>query len=76
MSKMGRPATTPKKKKDGFWIELRNKGDRSGIIIIRDTEEAMKQAVRQYQNTKEVIVLGEFRNGKKVEEPKKKSKVE
>jgi len=74
---MGRPATVPKKRKDGFWIELRNKGDKSGVIIIRDTEVAMEQAVRQYKNTKDVIVLGEFRNGKKVEDStsRKKSKV-
>lgn len=69
---MGRPPTLPKKKKDGFWIEIRNKGAKSGLIIIRDTEEAMNQAIRQYQNTKDVIVLGEHRDGKKVEGAKKK----
>jgi hypothetical protein len=65
---MGRPPVLPKKKKDGFWLELRNKGAKTGIIIIRDTEEAMMQAARQYQNTKDVVILGEHRNGKKVEE--------
>lgn len=71
---MGRPAILPKKKKDGFYIELRNKGAKTGIIIIRDTEEAMNQAVKQYQNSKDVIVLGEHRNGKRVESATKKKK--
>jgi hypothetical protein len=73
---MGRPAILPKKKKDGFYLELRNKGAKSGIIIIRDTEEAMMQAVKQYQNSKDVIIMGEHRNGKKVEGTSKKKKVE
>lgn len=71
---MGRPAILPKKKKDGFYIELRNKGAKTGIIIIRDTEEAMMQAVKQYQNSKDVIILGEHRNGKRVEASTKKKK--
>jgi hypothetical protein len=71
---MGRPPVLPKKKKDGFWLELRNKGAKTGIIIIRDTEEAMMQAARQYQNSKDVIILGEHRNGKKVEDAGKKKK--
>lgn len=63
---MGRPPVLPKKKKDGFWLEIRNKGAKTGTIIIRDTHEAMMQAARQYQNTKDVILLGEHKNGKKV----------
>jgi hypothetical protein len=71
---MGRPPVLPKKKKDGFYIEIRNKGAKTGTIIIRDTEDAMMMAVRQYQNTKDVIILGEHRNGKKVEGTAKKKK--
>lgn len=63
---MGRPPVLPKKKKDGFWLEIRNKGAKTGTIIIRETHEAMMQAARQYQNTKDVILLGEHKNGKKV----------
>ncbi len=72
---MGRPPTLPKKKKDGFYLEIRNKGSKSpGIIIIRDTYEAMMQAARMYEVTKDVIILGEHRGGKRVEEqPKKKA---
>ena len=75
---MGRPPILPKKKKDGFYLEIRNKGAKSGTIIIRDSEQAMLAAARQYETTKDVIILGEHRNGKKVEEqaaPRKKSKV-
>jgi hypothetical protein len=71
---MGRPPVLPKKKKDGFYLEIRNKGAKSGTIIIRDTEDAMMMAVRQYQNTKDVIILGEHRNGKRLDDPKKKKK--
>jgi len=76
---MGRPAVLPKKKKDGFWLEVRNKGADSGTILIRDTYEAMMQAAKMYQNTKDVIILGEHRNGKRVEKeklekPERKSK--
>lgn len=70
---MGRPPVLPKKKKDGFWLEIRNKGAKTGTIIIRDSRQAMMQAAKQYENTKDVIILGEHKNGKKVEEPRKKS---
>jgi len=72
---MGRPAVLPKKKKDGFWLEVRNKGSKSGgIILIRDTYEAMMLASRQYQATKDVIILGEHKDGKKVEGATRKRK--
>jgi hypothetical protein len=71
---MGRPPVLPKKKKDGFWLDIRNKGANSGVIIIRDTYEAMMQAARQYQITKDVIILGEHKNGKKVESAASSSK--
>jgi len=36
---MGRPPTRPKKLKDGFYIEIRNKGSKTGIKIRRDTKK-------------------------------------
>jgi hypothetical protein len=72
---MGRPPILPKKKKDGFYIEIRNKGAKSGTIIIRDSEQAMLQAAKQYETTKDVIILGKHENGKRVDDsPKKKTK--
>jgi hypothetical protein len=73
---MGRPAVLPKKKKDGFWLEVRNKGADSGTILIRDTYDAMMQAAKMYQNTKDVIILGEHRNGKRVQVDKEKAAAE
>lgn len=69
---MGRPSVVPIKKKDGWWIEVRNKGAKSGLILIRESQQAMMQAVKQYETTKDVIILGEHKNGKKVVEEKKK----
>jgi hypothetical protein len=71
---MGRPPVLPKKKKDGFWLEVRNKGARTGTILIRDSYQAMMQAAKQYEMTKDVIILGEHKNGKKVEEKVKSKK--
>jgi hypothetical protein len=71
---MGRPPILPKKKKDGFWLEIRNKGAKTGTIIIRDSRQAMLQAAKQYENTKDVIILGEHKNGKKVDDGTSKKK--
>jgi hypothetical protein len=61
---MGRPPTRIKKLRDGFYIEIHTKGSSSGIKIIRKSEGEMNQAIKEYQKTKEVIVLGESKNGK------------
>ena len=65
---MGRPATKPTELRDGFYIEVRNKGSKSGIRIRRDSQEAMDLAISDYQRVKDVVVLGEYKNGKPVEE--------
>ena len=69
---MGRPATKPTKLKDGFYLEIRNKGSKSGIKIRRDDEKSMQIAVKDYERVKDVVILGEFKNGKPVSKPKKK----
>lgn len=61
---MGKPPTRAKKLRDGFYIEIRTKGATSGIKIIRENEEEMIQAIKEYEKAKEVIVLGESKNGK------------
>ena len=61
---MARLPGTQKKLKNGFYIEVRNKGSRSGIIIGRKTKEAMLQAAKEYEKTKDVIILGNSKNGK------------
>ena len=64
---MGRPPTKPKKLRDGFYIEIRNKNSKTGIKIRRDTKEQMLSSIKEYEKTKDVIVLGEYKNGKPVE---------
>ncbi|MFT6845099.1 MAG: hypothetical protein ACJAUV_001289 [Flavobacteriales bacterium] len=61
---MGRPSTKPKDLKDGFYIEVKNKGANSGIKIRRDTYEEMMQAVKNYEKTKTINILGESKKGK------------
>jgi hypothetical protein len=61
---MGRPPTRPAKLKDGFYIEVRNKGSKSGVKMRRDSLEEMKQMIEKYEKSKEVIIFGESKNGK------------
>ena len=68
---MGRPSTKPKKLKDGFYIEVRNKGAKSGLKIRRETEAQMLFAKKSYDKTKDVIVIGEVINGKPLKKDKK-----
>ncbi len=68
---MGRPPTRPKELRDGFYIEIRNKGTKTGIKLRRDTKELMLLAAKEYGRTKEVVVLGEFKKGKPIDKLKK-----
>lgn len=62
---MGRPATKPTELKDGYYIEVRNRNQKTGgIKIRRDTEEQMLMALEEYKKSKDVTVLGEMKNGK------------
>lgn len=76
---MGRPSTKPKKLKDGFYLEVKNQGAKSGIKVRRDTYEDMMLAKKNFERTKEVKVLGEviddtFVDGKKKKRKSKKEK--
>ena len=61
---MGRPSTKPKDLRDGFYIEVRNKNKGTGVKIRRDTKEQLREAVEEYRKSKEIVILGESRNGK------------
>lgn len=63
---MGRPATKPKELRDGFYIEIRNRNSKTGVKIRRDNKDQMLRAVKEYEKSKEVIVLGKYINGKAV----------
>ena len=64
---MGRPPKKPIKFRDGFYIEIRNKGQNAGIKLHRETKDQMLRTIKEYELTKEVIILGESKNGKWVE---------
>ena len=66
---MGRPSTKPKDLKNGFYIEVRNKNKSTGVKIRRDTKEQLIEAIEEYKETKNVVVLGESRNGKMIDIP-------
>ncbi|WP_317045167.1 MULTISPECIES: hypothetical protein [Arenibacter] len=66
--RLGRPATRPTELRDGYYIEVRNKNQKSGgIKIRRDTEEQMMYAYEEYKKSKDVTVLGEMKDGKVVD---------
>ena len=75
---MGRPPTRQKGLRDGFYIEVHIKGANSGIKLRNDTKEEMLKAAEDYRKSKEVVVLGEHRDGEWVDEntnaPKKKKR--
>ena len=72
---MGRPPTRPAKLRDGFYIEVRNKGAKSGIKIRRDNKLEMMEAVDEYRKIKEIIILGESKSDKWLEKPKQAIKL-
>lgn len=62
---MGRPPTKQIELRDGFYLEIRNKHSKAtGVKIRRDSREQMLNAVEEYKKFKDVIVFGEFKNGK------------
>ena len=61
---MGRPATKPTELRDGYYIEVRNKNQKSGIKIVRETKQQLIMAIDEYKKTKDVTVLGKLKDGK------------
>lgn len=61
---MGRPATKALDLRDGYYIEVRNKNQKSGVKIRRDTKNQLLLAIDEYKDSKEVVVLGKSENGK------------
>ena len=64
---MGRPSTKPSDLKDGYYIEVRNKNQRSGVKIRRDTIKQLRFAINEYRGSKEVMILGKSENGKMID---------
>lgn len=71
---MGRPSTKPANLKDGFYLEIVNNGFTNNILIRRDSQKDIDNAIEGYKKTKDVKLLGELRKGKWVSGPGKKKK--
>lgn len=65
MRTAGRPPISPVSLKNGFYIEVCDKGAKKGIKIWNATEQAMRDAATLYKAYKNVIILGEFKDGVK-----------
>ncbi len=61
---MGRPSTKPKDLRDGYYIEVRNKNQKSGVKIRRDTRSQLLLAIDEYKESKEIVILGKSEKGK------------
>lgn len=72
----GRPPSKPIVFRDGFYIEVRNRGTDagSGIKLRKDTKEEMLAAVEEYRKTKLVVIMGEYKNGEPVSSSSKTAK--
>ena len=68
MNSRGRPRVSEVQLRDGFYIEVCNKGTKKGMKIRKDSKEDMLQAASQYASYKDVIVLGEYRDGTPLKE--------
>jgi hypothetical protein len=63
MRSKGRPRTGEIKLRNGFYIEVCNKGMKKGIKIRSESQKEMEDTARQYTRIKQVIILGEYKNG-------------
>jgi hypothetical protein len=61
---MARPVTREVKLKNGFYIELRRRGENRGIKIWRESHDQIKMAIKRYENMYDVHYVGEVKNGK------------
>jgi hypothetical protein len=50
--------------KNGFYVEVCNKGYKKGMKIWSEDKKGMDDIARMYTGHKDVIILGEYRAGK------------
>ncbi|MBV6646196.1 MAG: hypothetical protein KI790_12145 [Cyclobacteriaceae bacterium] len=65
---MGRPATTPVSLRDGYYIELRHKGEKRGIKLRRESIEQVQASIRKYNKSYDVHYIGLIKKGKVVDD--------
>lgn len=61
---MARPVTREVKLKNGFYIELRRRGENKGIKIWRESYDQIQMAIKRYENMYDVHYVGEVKGGK------------
>ena len=66
MKSRGRSRVQELKLKNGFYIEVCNKGVKRGMKIRSENKIAMENAASLYAGYKEVIILGEYKDGEQV----------
>jgi len=64
MGKKGRPATKPAKLREGFYVELKNKGSNSPVKMRRNNMAEVEMLIKQYEKIKETTFLGELKDGR------------
>lgn len=67
MKSRGRPAMSPIRLKDGFYIEVIDKGAKTGMKIRSDSKIIMQATADRYSGSKKVVILGEYKDGVRCE---------
>lgn len=63
MRRKGRPSEAAIKLKNGFYFEVCTKGMKKGMKIRSEDQKSMEQAADGYARYKDVIILGEYKDG-------------
>jgi hypothetical protein len=63
MRSKGRPRYSSVQLKNGFYIEVFDKGAKSGMKIRNDSKTSMEVAANHYTKYKHVVILGEYKDG-------------
>jgi hypothetical protein len=63
MRSKGRPRVGQIQLKNGFYIEVCTKGSTKGVKIWSGTQQSMEEAAVVYSKGKDVLILGEYRDG-------------
>jgi hypothetical protein len=63
MRSSGRPPARQLRLRNGFYIEVRDKGVKQGMKIRSENKKDMEDAAAKYGSYKDVIILGEYKAG-------------
>ena len=63
MKSRGRPRVRQVQLKNGFYIEVCNKGVKKGMKIRSESKQTMNDTATMYAEYKNVTILGEYKDG-------------